>query len=95
MLAVPESWVKKALPMQEPRKDTEGGRGAWARGPAGWLHPSAAVRGPHSRGTTSRTSRLSDAISARTAGPSSPAPRLDPRPKAHSAVSLALNPVTY
>lgn len=38
MLAVPESWVKKALPMQEPRKDTEGGLGAWHVGqPAGCI----------------------------------------------------------
>lgn len=55
MLAVPESWVRKALPTWEPRKDTGGDLEHGHVGQPGWLHPSTAVRGPYSRGTTSST----------------------------------------
>lgn len=85
MLAVSESWVRKALPTWEPRKDTGGDLEHGHVGQPGWLHPSTAVRGPYSRGTTSRTLQLSDVISAQIPGPPSPAPRLDPRPQPHSA----------
>lgn len=81
MLAVPESWVRKAA-QEGPR------RGSRSMGM--WASPRV-----HSRGATSRTLQISNAISARIPGPPSPTPRLDPWPQPHPAVSLALYPVTH